>query len=263
MDSALTTNKPRPRKGIDLDRLADNEIDDMRKRMAEACEKDSIQRQNGQVASHKITLLPEVVELMNRNQLQNQLVDPDINILEAVRFMLEPSDTDAALPNFQIQRQLFAILSRLPMTKEALIASGIGKVVGFYTKSRQPEPSIKRQADRLMGEWTRIVLNKRKDLRGKQFKVAAYDATQRPVAGSQSQVTANKAAVMAEKRRKALAAPSTGNRARVEGGVGTYTVAPQNNLTAGLGSQRRVGGGTDERFKRITQRAHGKSGGRR
>jgi hypothetical protein len=128
---------------------------------------DAQARANGQVATNKLKILPSVVELLNRNTLRSSIVDPDINILEAVRFFLEPADTDAALPNYQIQRELFAILGRLNMTKEALMSSGIGKVIIFYTKSSQPQPAIKRQAERLLGEWSRIVLGKRKDMRSK------------------------------------------------------------------------------------------------
>ena len=163
MDEALKSHRANPRRrggGIDLEAAADAEIDTMRQKMAKACEQDAEARARGDVATHKLAILPQVVELMNRNTIQAQLVDPDINILEAVRFMLEPADHDAALPNYKIQRELFAILGKLNIGKEALVASGIGKVVLFYTKSVQPQPEIKRMAERLIGEWMRVVLKK-------------------------------------------------------------------------------------------------------
>ncbi|EMC96798.1 hypothetical protein BAUCODRAFT_53217, partial [Baudoinia panamericana UAMH 10762] len=113
-------------------------------------------------ATQKLAILPEVVRLMNKNTIQSSLVDPEINLLEAVRFMLEPADFDAALPNYKIQRELFAILSKLTMNKEALVASGIGKVVLFYTRSTQPQPDIKRMAERLIYAWMRVVLGRDK-----------------------------------------------------------------------------------------------------
>ena len=121
MDEALKSHRPNPRRragGIDLEAAADAEIDQMRQRMAKACQLDGEARAKGEVATHKLKILPEVVELMNRNTIQAQLVDPDINLLEAVKFMLEPADVDAALPNYRIQRELFSILSKLTSAKK-------------------------------------------------------------------------------------------------------------------------------------------------
>ncbi|KAK5132345.1 hypothetical protein LTR08_009180 [Meristemomyces frigidus] len=263
MDEALKTHRPsRRRAGLDLEAMADHEIETMRQRMAKACELDADARSKALVATHKLALLPEVVELLNRNTIQSQLVDPDINILEAVRFMLEPADHDAALPNYQIQRELFAVLTKLRIGKEALVASGIGKVVLFYTKSIQPQPDIKRQAERLIGEWMRVVLNKPKTSLHKTLATASYDpllSSQRRPAASAS--AADKAALMAEKRRKVLAQPVPGNRARADmGGLGTYTIAPVNNLSNAVGEGQRGGSG-GETFRRIAGRSAVGSGG--
>lgn len=122
----------------------------------------------------KLKLLPEVVALLNRNTLRNQLVDPDTNLLEAVRFFLEPLN-DGSLPAYNIQRELFAALTRLPINKESLVASGIGKVTLFYTKSNKPEPGIKRQAEKLLGEWTRPILKRTDDYRKRELQEAVYD----------------------------------------------------------------------------------------
>lgn len=156
--------------------MADAEIEDMRKRMADAAMADTEARENGKPAMQKLKLLPEVVALLNRNTLQTSLVDPDINLLEAVRFFLEPL-TDGSLPAYNIQRDLFNCLAKLPVNKDALIASKIGKVVLFYTKSNRPEPSIKRQAERLLGEWTRPILKRSDDYRKREMQEATYDPT--------------------------------------------------------------------------------------
>jgi len=122
----------------------------------------------------KLQLLPEVIALLGRNTLREQLVDPDTNLLEAVRFFLEPLN-DGSLPAYNIQRELFAALAKLPITKDVLIASGIGKVTLFYTKSNKPELVIKRQAERLLGEWTRPILKRTDDYRKKDIVQAVYD----------------------------------------------------------------------------------------
>jgi len=144
--------------------------------MTEAAKADTDARQAGQPAMQKLQLLPEVIALLGRNTLREQLVDPDTNLLEAVRFFLEPLN-DGSLPAYNIQRELFASLAKLPITKDVLIASGIGKVTLFYTKSNKPELVIKRQAERLLGEWTRPILNRTDDYRKKdiQYAEAVHD----------------------------------------------------------------------------------------
>ncbi|KAK5107571.1 hypothetical protein LTR62_001014 [Meristemomyces frigidus] len=269
IDEALKSHRaPTRRRGVDnLEQMADAEIEIMRQKMAKACEADAEARANGKVAVHKLKILPEVVELLNRNTIQSQLVDPDTNILEAVRFMLEPADHDAALPNYQIQRELFTTLRKLPIGKEALKASGIGKVVLFYTKSIQPQPDIKRHAERLIGDWMRIVLGTETSSRKKvgMAKTQTYDPVEAAAAarkraaqlgaGQASQMGAQeRARITAEKRRAALAQPIPGNRARADGaGLPTFTVAPVNTMSNAMGGAK--GSGTDAQMRRIVAKS--------
>jgi len=173
MDEALR-NPNRRRKGGDVEREAEEEVESMRQRMTRAAQADGEAREAGRPATHKLQLLPQVVALLNKNTLQHQIVDPDINLLEAVRFFLEPLP-DASLPAHNIQRELFTALGRLPITKDALVASGIGKVVLFYTKSKRPEASIRRQAEKLVQDWSRPILRRTDDYRKRAFVEASYD----------------------------------------------------------------------------------------
>jgi hypothetical protein len=120
--------------------------------------------------------LPEVVALLNKSNLKESIVDPESNILEAVRFFLEPL-SDGSLPAYDIQKELFAALGKLPINKDTLVASGIGKVIMFYIKSKRPELIIKRQAERLFTDWTRPILRRTDDYRKKEFAQADYDPT--------------------------------------------------------------------------------------
>lgn len=156
--------------------MADAEIEDMRKRMTHAAQMDAICRQEGNPAMNKLKLLPEVLMLLNRNQYMNSLVDPEINLLEAVRFFLEPLD-DGSMPAYNIQRELLTALSKLPINKDALIASGIGKVVVFYTKSRRTERRIKDKAEKLLAEWTRPILQRSDDYSKRVYQQADFDPT--------------------------------------------------------------------------------------
>jgi transcription factor SPN1 len=256
MDEAVRKSSTRRRKkgDIDLEQMADQEIEDMRRRMASAAEADNNGRQNGEPARHKLKLLPEVVALLNKNTLKDAIVDPETNLLEAVRFFLEPL-SDGSLPAYDIQKELFAALAKLPINKDSLVASGIGKVVMFYIKSKRPELVIKRQAERLFTDWTRPILRRTDDYRKKQFAQADYDPTYvllpcrqycANVPYSNLPVrSANPASSQAAAARaKALEAPRAFQRARMEQGPTTYTVVPKSNVII-TEQQRRAGGGED------------------
>jgi len=176
MDAIVKSSSTRRRKkdGIDLEQMADQEIEEMRRRMAQAAEADNEGRKRGEPARHKLKLLPEVVALLNKSQLKESIVDPESNVLESVRFFLEPL-SDGSLPAYDIQKELFAALGKLPINKDTLVASGIGKVIMFYIKSKRPELTIKRQAERLFTDWTRPILRRTDDYRKKEFAQADFD----------------------------------------------------------------------------------------
>ena len=142
--------------------------------MEQACEADNLAREKGQPAIHKLKMLPEVVALLNRNTVQDSIVDPDTNFLQSVKFFLEPLN-DGSLPAYNIQRDLFSALTRLPIEKEALLSSGIGKVVLYYTKSKKPEIGIKRTAERLLGEWSRPILKRSDDYKKRKVITKEFD----------------------------------------------------------------------------------------
>lgn len=250
LDAALAkpkSNRTRKAAGIDLEASADAELEEMRRRMAEAAEADTVARDNNRPAMHKLQLLPEVVALLNRNNIATNVCDPDINVLEAVRFFLEPLN-DGSLPAYNIQRELFQCLAKLPITKDALVASGIGKVTLFYTRSPKAEPGIKRQAEKLVGEWTRPMIKRSDDYRKREFAEVNYDPSMMPSQGSQNTVlrgsAADKAAKAAAARKKALEIPMATNRARVQGGLATYSIVPKSNTEAILASQGPPGSGS-------------------
>ena len=178
----------------------------------------------GKPAYQKLKLLPEVVSVLNRNTYQQSILDPETNFLEPVRFFLEPL-SDGSLPAYNIQRELFQALERLPMTKEALISSGIGKVVFFYRKSKRVDDKIKRQATKLMEEWSRPILQRSDDFTKKSWETVAFDPTRRPPAA-----TANPVVNVARKQGAALApGQKVTNRARMLPGVTSYSIVPQVN----------------------------------
>ena len=233
--------------------MADEEIANLRVRMAEAAEMDVQARQSvpPKPAMHKLRLLPEVTALLNRNSrdVESAIVDPENNLLESVRFFLEPL-SDGSLPAYNIQRELFAALAKLPIDKEALISSGIGKVILFYTKSKKPELSIKRSAERLLVEWTRPILKRSDDYRKRQLETADYDPLSRPRAANPASATQS----AAEARERAFAKPQLSNRARVEVDRKTYTIVPRSGQVAGGMFARPLGASGEDAFRRMKAR---------
>jgi hypothetical protein len=142
--------------------------------MERACQADNSARLAGQPALHKLKLLPEVAGILNRNNVQHAVLDPDTNFLQHVKFFLEPLN-DGSLPAYNIQRDIFTALTRLNIEKETLLSSGIGKVVLFYTRSKKPEPSIKRMAERLLGEWSRPILKRTDDYKKRHIETREFD----------------------------------------------------------------------------------------
>jgi transcription factor SPN1 len=199
--------------------MADAEIEEMRNRMTRAAEDDGELVRQGLPASQKLKMLPEVVALLNRSSYTQAVLDPEMNLLEAVRFFLEPL-TDGSLPAYNIQRELFAALGKLQMTKETLISSGIGKVIVFYKKSKRVEPTIKRQAVKLMEEWSRPLLQRSDDYTKKQYETRVYDPSRRP-APAEKPAVARKASVGYGPGEKNT------QRARMVTGATSYKIVPQ------------------------------------
>lgn len=187
--------------------------------MIKAAEADATAHDQSLPAIHKVKMLPEVVALLNRNTHVQTLTDPDTNLLEAVRFFLEPLN-DGALPAYNIQRDLFAAIAKLPINKESLIASGIGKVTLFYTKSKKVEVNIKRQAKKLIEEWTRPLLQKSDDHAKKVYQRAAYDPRQK----------GNAAPDLVQRLKSAAPGEKKSNRARMMKGATGYTIVPESRL---------------------------------
>ncbi|MCJ1307290.1 Transcription factor iws1 [Agyrium rufum] len=262
MDAALKNPNRRRRKidGIDLNSQLDEEIASLRTRMAEAAEADVKAREADppRPAMHKLKLLPEVSSLLNRNgrEIENAIVDPENNLLESVRFFLEPLN-DGSLPAYNIQRELFSALAKLPVGKESLISSGIGKVVLFYTKSKKPELGIKRQAERLLGEWTLPILKRSDDYRKRVLQTAEYDPSRAPMRKGQGGTQQmSQAEIAAKEREKALAPPvKNPNRARMETNYTSYSIVPRSSQAVGGGQfSRPMGASGEDAFRRMKAR---------
>lgn len=177
MDAAVkgNPNKRRRKKDeVDLEDEMDEHIASLKVRMEKACVADNDAREAGRPAVHKLKLLPEVTALLNRSAVQDNVMDPETNFLQSIKYFLEPLN-DGSLPAYNIQRDIFTALTKLPIEKEALLSSGIGKVVLFYTRSKRPEVGIKRMAERLLGEWSRPILKRTDDYKKRHIETRDFD----------------------------------------------------------------------------------------
>lgn len=183
MDEALRNPNRRRRKktGVDVEKAQDDMIEKMRVKMVNAAMADNEARKAGRAAGAKLKMLPEVVSLLNRTHLQANLADPESGFVEAMKFFLEPL-SDGNLPAYDVQREMFAALTRLPINQDTLVQSGIGKVMLFYTKSKRPEPRIKRIAEKLLGEWTRPILKRSANYSERVREEVDYDPSAAVVA---------------------------------------------------------------------------------
>jgi transcription factor SPN1 len=157
-----------------LEAELDDQLAHLKIAMEEACQADNLARSENRPAIQKLKLLPEVMAMLNRNTHRDTILDPEVNFLQAIRFFLEPL-ADGSLPSYNIQRDIFTALCRLPIDTELLLSSELGKIVFFYTKSKKPELNIKRMAERLMGEWSRPILKRTHNYKERHVETRDYD----------------------------------------------------------------------------------------
>ncbi|KAK6199313.1 transcription factor IWS1 [Scheffersomyces amazonensis] len=174
MDQAIKQRTTRRRKADedDIERMQDDRIELLKDHMIKAANLDVEKNSQGQIATEKLKLLKEVNDVLSRADLADSILDN--NLLEAVRLWLEPLP-DASMPAYQIQKQLIQSLQTLPIKTDHLTASGIGKVLVFYQRSKRTEPVLKKIVDRLIGDWTRPILNKSDSYKDRSINFADYN----------------------------------------------------------------------------------------
>ncbi|KUI54223.1 Transcription factor IWS1 [Cytospora mali] len=261
---------------VDLEEALDDHIAELKMKMESACEADNEAREQDRAAVNKVKLLPEVMTLLNRQNIQHAILDPETNFLQAVKFFLEPLIADGSLPAYNIQREIFTALTKMTIDKDTLYASGIGKVVLFYTKTKRAQPEIKRMAERLMGEWSRPILKRTDDYKKRQIEGRVVDPNALKYSRPSSQLPSSQASLahrpgdkkfssvsekLAAKRAAMLEPVRASNRARPVGLPASYTVAPIAQLSQASGPDHRpVGESGMEAFRRMIQKKTSKKG---
>lgn len=244
--AGAVANKRRKKTNDDvLDMFQDEMINQLREKMRTAAIEDAECVRNGTPAMSKLKLLPEVKTVLRKGSLADTILDN--NLLEAVRIWLEPLP-DASLPAYEIQKELFAAMDRLPIKTIHLRESGLGKVVIFYQRSKRPQLNIKRTVDKLVGDWTRPIMGRSDNYRDKVIATRSYNVQddsayqRRGGGGLQGAQRPKDLAEAAAIRRNRAHIPSAGNV--------SYEVAPKSFVqTTQLSSQQRAS--NDENYRRM------------
>lgn len=249
--------KKRKNNDVDLEAMQDEAIAHLKNMMKDAAYLDIECVNNKKPATNKLKLLPQVRDTLLKSNLYDSILDN--NLLEAVRIWLEPLP-DASLPSFEIQKTLLSELVKLPIKTIHLRESGLGKVMLFYQKSKKVDTSLKRIAEKLIGDWTRPVMGRSDNYRAREIPTANFDIEnykKKTKLQTSNEVVKNKRKSLYQEsadRRKRAAAP--------EARTSVYTIAPQtsinsihaqNNggvLSMGIGSSLN----RDERFRNINKK---------
>ena len=153
--------------------MEEEKIRALKESMEQAADKDFDAIKSKQPATNKLAMLPTVEAVLAKPVLHEVILDN--LLLMTLRRWLEPLP-DRSLPAYSIQRTLLTALQKLPITKEHLAESGIGKIIIFYRNAPRVEQSIRRIADALWVEWSRPILRKSANFRDRQIATASYHA---------------------------------------------------------------------------------------
>ncbi|CDK25066.1 unnamed protein product [Kuraishia capsulata CBS 1993] len=245
------TKKPSKRRAgeVDLEQMQDEAIAHLKILMREAAYNDSENVKAGKPSTEKLLLLPQVRDTLMRANLSDSILDN--NMLESVRLWLEPLP-DGSLPAYEIQKSMFQAVQQLPIKTIHLRESGLGKVVLFYQKSKKVDPSLKRAAEKMIGDWTRPIMGRSDNYKDKNVASAEFDYTKFinaiPSAEKTKKVLDGRKSLYEESaaRRNRAAAPAARTSA--------YTIAPKMNNDVIQRRKEAVNSSREGKFKNINSR---------
>ncbi|KAJ2547699.1 Transcription factor iws1 [Coemansia sp. RSA 1933] len=254
IDAALKSGRSRRRKRTDEDDAAIDElIVDLRKRMRDAAYRDIDDNKDRLPAIHKLSMLPEVVEELGKTQLFEAFLDN--NIVDSIRLWLEPLD-DGSLPNLDVQNTMLECLKKLPIHREHLRESGIGKIILFMSRCPRISENNRRTCEQFVQQWSRMVLRLSSDYRDRRVKEAAVDldhrryTARRPARSNESALTPGRIRI-----ESGMGKDGERNTAIIPQRVsGDYNVMPVSSISVAT-NQQRIGGGrsASDKFKKLRQ----------
>ncbi|KAG6962408.1 hypothetical protein JG688_00008620 [Phytophthora aleatoria] len=112
-------------------------------------------------ALEKIKFVDNALHILRKIQFQPMLLDFDL-LTQIVKKWIQPLE-DGALPNVGLRTKMLEMVSKMPVFKEHLKRSGLGKVVMVLMKHPQETPENKELCRSLVERWSRAVFNKTLD----------------------------------------------------------------------------------------------------
>eukprot|EP00917_Polyrhabdina_sp_WS-2016_P015307 GHVP01033330.1.p1 GENE.GHVP01033330.1~~GHVP01033330.1.p1 ORF type:complete len:215 (+),score=48.92 GHVP01033330.1:600-1244(+) len=151
-DSALDNIKTRKR-SINEDFISEDRVYELKRKMREAVLKDRECIVKRGPALNRQKILKEVQMSLERKI--DQEIYLDCNILEEIKYWLEPLKI-GVFPCTEMREKLLRVLDNLPIEKDHLLNSGIGRIIYFYSKTISTSMLQTRKLSKgLVKKWTR------------------------------------------------------------------------------------------------------------
>ncbi|XP_057685068.1 protein IWS1 homolog isoform X1 [Corythoichthys intestinalis] len=161
---AMSGKRRRPRDGGTFISDADDVVSAMITKMNEAAEEDRTLNSAKKPALKKLTLLPQVVMHLKKQDLKETFID--CGVMSAIKEWISPLP-DKSLPALRIREELLRVLQELPsVSQETLKHSGIGRAVMFLYKHPKESRSNKDLALKLINEWSRPIFGLTSNYKG-------------------------------------------------------------------------------------------------
>ncbi|KAJ2814660.1 Transcription factor iws1, partial [Coemansia erecta] len=249
IDAALRSGRARRRKRVeDDDATVDEAIVDLRKRMRDAAYRDIDDNKDRLPAVHKLSMLPDVIEELGKPHLNEAFLEN--NIVDSIRLWLEPLD-DGSLPSLDIQNAMLAILKRLPIRRDHLRESGIGKIVLFMSKCPRIPEANRRACEQFIQQWSRMVLRLSSDYRDRKMREAVVSANRGSYASARPSALDNSATPGTIRVSTARDKKNERVTAQIPRRVAAdYSVMPVSNIPL---TQDTGGRDTSDKYKRLKQ----------
>ncbi|KAI8825612.1 uncharacterized protein EV422DRAFT_563443 [Fimicolochytrium jonesii] len=156
-DFERMSKKNKKKKVVQDEADTDEILSRLLEEMKAAAMEDKEANRRRQPALAKLGKLPGALMYLQRDQLQDQILDN--HLLEGVRLWLEPLP-DASLPALDIQRAMFDVLRNMDIATIHLRESHVGRIVNFYSKCGKATPDIQKIASQLIDKWMRPILGR-------------------------------------------------------------------------------------------------------
>ncbi|XP_055022564.1 LOW QUALITY PROTEIN: protein IWS1 homolog [Boleophthalmus pectinirostris] len=161
---AMNSKRRKHRDGGTFISDADDVVSAMINKMNEAAEEDRTLNSQKKPALKKLTLLPQVVMHLKKQDLKETFIDS--GVMSAIKEWISPLP-DKSLPALRIREELLRILQELPsVSQETLKHSGIGRAVMFLYKHPKESRTNKDLALKLINEWSRPIFGLTSNYKG-------------------------------------------------------------------------------------------------